>query len=343
MAFRLKRSVALLEKKRSPRVENPNPGEQEKKGGHLKDKTVKALIQKVSTIEKQVHQLVNAPTHNAPGPVSPQQGADNHSETTPGQSSSPYGGPRNTTDEAKARTNDSRHWWVKIWVWKPWKRVIVVLAGVLGIAYATINYNQWQDTRHNFETDQRAWVYPASADVPDSLAGLDKLVAIPMTLVNSGKSPAYAIHLNAALELVGRTDAPSFTFETPHSGSIVPILFPGKEHRLTNLSAFFYDVGSVNPRHLLMPEVVGLIGGDSYIALVALIQYMRINSEITGLPTAIGNPTLRSFPGKIQLCPLKCLKTSAEPALVLNGIGWEMVATRAVITIGQIRQNTKVP
>jgi hypothetical protein len=88
-----------------------------------------------------------------------------------------------------------------------WKRVLEYAALIAGIAYAIVTYFMWRDSRHNFATDQRAWV------MLESLSGdmeVGKQYIVWVSFKNFGKTPAIHASLTARMQMLAPNQSPDF-------------------------------------------------------------------------------------------------------------------------------------
>ena len=78
------------------------------------------------------------------------------------------------------------------------QRVLCVIAFMTFIAaaiYAGISYNQWHDLRHNFETDQRAWIWVTDFNMTNA-PKIGELIGINVAFKNGGKTPALGLRIH---------------------------------------------------------------------------------------------------------------------------------------------------
>ena len=154
-----------------------------------------------------------------------------------------------------------------MWVWKPWKRGLGIAVGFAGIAYAIVTYYQWRDAGNNFKIDQRAWV-GVRFEIPREIANTS---AIPIDLVNVGKSPILWIKMDAMLNVVDNNIAPVFYPPKNHLFIHWGVLFPtDKKSYLVTPTPNNSD-GS--RRILTDNEIENLSMGKSYIVLHGLVRY----------------------------------------------------------------------
>jgi hypothetical protein len=88
-----------------------------------------------------------------------------------------------------------------------WRRFLNDTALIAGIGYAIVTYFMWTDSRHNFATDQRAWI------MLESLSGnmeLDKQYIVWVSFKNFGRTPAIHESLMARMQLLAPNQAPDF-------------------------------------------------------------------------------------------------------------------------------------
>lgn len=139
----------------------------------------------------------------------------------------------------------------------------VVYAAITAIL-AIVAARQWQDLRHNFRVDQRAWarVHFGWPDTP--------LAACKVIINNVGKSPAISARTYAVLEVLTGKAAPSFSFTTPHASNISALLFPNDLPAETPVERF-------NDKSIAAPltdkEIKDLSDGTSYMAVFGYVVY----------------------------------------------------------------------
>lgn len=159
-----------------------------------------------------------------------------------------------------------------------WKKVFEVVGIVFAIGYAIVTYCQWQDIRHNFQVDERAWiknrtdkditgVYVNSAPVPWS-SDVPTFPIWTVTLTNIGKSVATDIHSDGVLEILGNLQTPSMNFPLVHSQSSLKVLYPQED---TPLTVSLDQISS--PRSLTKDEYDKLMTGDDYFVVFTQTTY----------------------------------------------------------------------
>jgi len=79
------------------------------------------LNKRVSKLEEKVSKLEHPRQHD-PHSASPHNHAKEHVEATPGQTSRADTGSDNSTQETNQGNSNRRPWWIRMWIWKPWKR-----------------------------------------------------------------------------------------------------------------------------------------------------------------------------------------------------------------------------
>jgi len=102
------------------------------------DKATKALANKVTALEKLVHALQDASRENAKYAAGPEGDSTEQRTTGPKESSHANGDATNGTKGTKTKAHYPAPWWIGMWAWKPWKRILGVAAGLAGIAYAGV-------------------------------------------------------------------------------------------------------------------------------------------------------------------------------------------------------------
>lgn len=147
--------------------------------------------------------------------------------------------------------------------------LITAFAGGFAALYAGVSIAQWQDLRHNFVIEQRAWMqmtalFPASI-TEDSVVG-----GVVINVKNTGKSPALRSYLNGVFTIVAADKEPPFDYSGYHATSDISLLFPGGE---TASPVRLYETNTNSPRQLTKPELRQLIEGKAYLAFFAQIVY----------------------------------------------------------------------
>jgi hypothetical protein len=91
---------------------------------------------------------------------------------------------------------------------------------------ADVAYTQWQDLRHNFQVEQRAWV-KIDYGFPHVIT-TDTTAAVSVRYFNVGKSPALDVEILTTTQIVNNLTEPSFVIAPGKSQSFSNILFsPG--------------------------------------------------------------------------------------------------------------------
>jgi hypothetical protein len=78
------------------------------------------------------------------------------------------------------------------------KKVLEILAIPFAIGYAFLTYYQWRDLQHNFVIDKRKWTGVKSIGA-DQFASDAQTVQFPLTITNTGKTPARHVEYYSAL------------------------------------------------------------------------------------------------------------------------------------------------
>lgn len=108
--------------------------------------------------------------------------------------------------------------WRKPFEW--WKTRVEVVALTAGVGYAIVTYLQWQDLRHNFEVDQRAWVSVASvsAEELEEKEGEYSFKDLWVSIRNSGKTPALSLKVEDLKIAMRSANDPVPDYETAEQG-----------------------------------------------------------------------------------------------------------------------------
>jgi hypothetical protein len=159
--------------------------------GRNMDNTAKDFAQKIiSELEKIYHVLLNTPRQQQIAPVDP--------ESTLRGSNPPAQLPASFA-QTIGHTNQSKRSWYK--TAKRWKTIVEMIAIPFAIGYAVVTYRQWRDLHHNFEVDERAWLYVSRSVLPKEPSEEDRHIQINAFVANSGKTPAVAVGLKSGIFL----------------------------------------------------------------------------------------------------------------------------------------------
>jgi hypothetical protein len=219
---------------------------------------IKGLAQRVTALENIVHQLRDTPREQYKQADIQQNDANPEYHPTkihPVVASE-------TTPAAQHAQEPKRRWYRSF----PWWNLLEGLGVVAVIAYAWITYLQWQDLRHNFEIDQRAWL-KISVSHPPTLE--TKPAVVRATIKNIGKSAAKFI-ADAVFEVVDVSSEPPFNVHHKTVSKSFHPLFPTEE------SAFqivLWDSETTNSRGFTANEIERLTRGQAYIAIYGIIIY----------------------------------------------------------------------
>jgi hypothetical protein len=181
------------------------------------------------------------------------------------------------TPPSPTNGNQSKKSWYK--TLSGWKLLLEVIAIPFAIAYAIVTFFQWQDLRHNFQVDERAWIRPTpdadingvfanNAPVPWS-SDTVTLPFWPITLKNIGKSIAEDIVGHGLLEVLDNSQPPSLNFYQPHMLMSLQVLYPQDDFKF---KIPLYQTSS-SPRPLTKNEYDRLMSGDSYLVVYTEITY----------------------------------------------------------------------
>ncbi|HTX35462.1 MAG TPA: hypothetical protein VME43_10580 [Bryobacteraceae bacterium] len=135
------------------------------------------------------------------------------------------------------------------------------IAGILfGIGYAVVTYCLWQDTRHNFALDQRAWVGVKQMTLDKDIGNAGPL-EIAVGLFNTGHTPA----LDVAITGSGLSSDPK----------TVPSLLPQESPRIVVAPGSDRDVIYMNAP-LTAAQADAIKSGSFPIYVHILIEYSDI-------------------------------------------------------------------
>jgi hypothetical protein len=232
--------------------------------GRKMDNAAKELGRKIiSELEKIVHALTHTPRQQDEAGISPQHQPYGEGDTTQGQpalkSHIPAAPPYSEKPE--------KPWYKTL---SGWKSIAELIAIPFAIGYAVVTYFQWKDLRHNFEVDQRALV-KITFGIPTTVPTIGAMDAVPVTVLNIGKSPALRARVDASLEIVEHSNPPTFSFRKSHLVIDVGMLFPNDPMKPILVSTTFPR--NLRPIQLTVPEIQDLIEGKTYIAAYAIAEY----------------------------------------------------------------------
>jgi len=100
---------------------------------------------------------------------------------------------------APSNTDQSKKPWYK--TLNGWRSLLEIIAIPFAIGYAVVTYCSWQDLRHNFMVDQRAWLYVSHSVLSKEPSEEDLGLQVNASVVNSGKTPAVAVGLKYGIFL----------------------------------------------------------------------------------------------------------------------------------------------
>ena len=221
------------------------------------ERTTKRIEAKVNRLES----LIGQPRQENQTSNPPQETSRQHDDAAQGQ---PTLKPQ--IPPSPNNSNQSEKPWYK--TLNGWKIVLEVVGIPFAIGYAVVTYYQWQDLRHNFETDERAWV-KYDPDHPNIDSG--KTASLPGTLTNVGKSTILIIQAQGVYEVVDANSTPSFNLKTkPHSRVTSTLMFPNEK---VDFPILLMGENSVTARPLTADELQRLHSGKAYIAAFGLILY----------------------------------------------------------------------
>ena len=241
---------------------------------------IKRVFNRLSNLEKEVHKLKSAyaPGKQHPAEISPEAASHNEGELTPRSSLAIPPPPTNSNQpkqSAHTRT-PRRKFRIKVWRWIKrifLKRDRLERIGILfGVAYAITTILQWRDLKHNFVTDERAWVNIAPLVQLDRMP-VDRVQALSVDarMVNSGKTPATkGIHIECVVEIVKATTPPSFDYSGFHAITDVPLIFPT---HVSDIPCMKSTGEILNPVPVTPDQRRDLKSGASYLTIFGKINY----------------------------------------------------------------------
>jgi len=156
----------------------------------------------------------------------------------------------------------SMPWWKR---WNGgWKGILESIGLLAAIAYAIVNYFQWSDLRHNFQSTERAWVKidVAWPPAPDGSFGIQT--------ANFGKNAALAVRVHTWVEVLNKQSAPVLDESGNHFVQAYGLLFPGDT-----------DTSSVGGRAALAGgpapfterEKEDITTGEAYVVAYGVVTY----------------------------------------------------------------------
>ena len=180
--------------------------------------TLKVLAQRITALEKLVHDLRDAPRQQDQTGIRPESYTTKESYPGIGQTSAiPH------IDPTPRTTNKSKHPSYKTIEW--WKPRLEILALFFGMGYAVVTYFQWRDLRRNFEADQRAWLGETGTKFDLRIGAIPQ---ISTTFTNTGKTPAFHVRT----QVVSHAFRSDESFSTTYLPGIVgsdSVVFPGAQ------------------------------------------------------------------------------------------------------------------
>jgi len=233
---------------------------------------IKNLNNRVSNLEKAVHKLeaVHAPRQqdDTTPPCEPDPTEENERAVPKPPAASYIAPPKKDAKAPDGKWYKSAGWRVLRFVWR--FKFLEGVGIIAVIVYTSLTWFQWHDLRHNFEVDQRSYVR-IGLELPGTIF-TSPGISLPMGLRNNGKSPALRTRLNAIVEIINSSSAPTFSFNKPHTISDIALLFPGDVSENIPVA-----IGMPNkdrtPPAITPSEIQDLVDGKTYIAAYAVVQY----------------------------------------------------------------------
>jgi hypothetical protein len=154
-------------------------------------------------------------------------------------------------------------WYKTFQGWKPKldaaKIILEVVAIPFAIAYAVVTALQWRDLRHNFATDERAWVKVGEIKFPI----VNREVLAYTTISSIGKSPAFDAIVTSVLEILPSKQSPTFSLSGSNRTYFGGVMFPGE--KAENIP--------IAKESITQPQVDSFAAGDSYYVAFGKITY----------------------------------------------------------------------
>ncbi|MGB8802707.1 MAG: hypothetical protein WCC97_18665 [Candidatus Acidiferrales bacterium] len=135
-----------------------------------------------------------------------------------------------------------------------------------------------QAIQRQMTQDQRAWITTTLGQwhISQDNTTKEAVVYVPITVTNTGKTPAKHIFTAAAVEYVQNGKAPTFSYDVPGRTNAVAVLFP------TNHSDFDGELlRAISPtetdiRKLSEEEYKAINRGAAYLAIYGQVSYLDV-------------------------------------------------------------------
>jgi hypothetical protein len=160
-----------------------------------------------------------------------------------------------------------------------WTMGILTLAGIV---IASLTGLIFYEQLHEMRTDQRAWINltVGAAKVTKDSAG-NASITVPITISNTGKSPAKKVLAEVVVEKVRNGDSPEFIYENRSrtysvSGTLVPNATEEMDASL--LKGKLHGTGEADsePVFLTPFQYQDLTDGTSFLAVYARTSYVDV-------------------------------------------------------------------
>ena len=142
--------------------------------------------------------------------------------------------------------------------------IVTAVAAGFALIYAAITYLQWQELRHNFTIDERAWIEVKDTNTSSKLSDY-RGAHTHVVMSNFGKSPALNIRVRTAGEILPANTPPSLLYGrgvTVSTGD----LFPGVP----------LDITVGDTVDMTEQQRQSLETGRSYLAMYGVAQFSDI-------------------------------------------------------------------
>lgn len=169
---------------------------------------------------------------------------------------------------SSANSNQSKKPWYKTVA--SWKSLLELVGIPFAIGYAIVTFFQWQDLRHNFKVDERAWVNLRNEMAESQRIDLPpdgQQLSIPIQVSNIGKTPAKDVTVFMSSAYLPIDQSPDFD-GAPNAeigyGSMMPNAPP--------------VVIPIMPKRLILnPEIRNaFLNGSNYLDIYGRITYEDI-------------------------------------------------------------------
>lgn len=153
---------------------------------------------------------------------------------------------------------------------------VLTLAGVVIAVFTGLIF--WKQLKE-MRTDQRAWVSMASGSGKFAKeADGNTIVTVPMTITNTGKTPAKAVFNEIVVEKVKNGDSPEFIYDNrARTYNSTGTIFPNGTQQVTaGLLKGKLNTNQTEPLLLTPSQVQDLTDGTYYLAIYSQTSYFDV-------------------------------------------------------------------